>query len=333
MLISLLSCSTALLLGLSVPAFPVDEGPFEADWGRIEPFEIPPLELSDDEAPSGIPILCYHHVSPNPMEYYSVTPSELRAHLEALCDAGFYLVDPEDIMDCLMYVPSDRRPVMLTFDDGWEDNMRLFESADGSLELDPACAVAILDQFCDRHPDFGRAAVFYISWDKIPFGQSHLVAEKFNMLLDMGFSIGNHSLRHREYASLPADRWERHTLLPMDKLRSRVGMRSSSVFTMAYPGGFFPETSQAAEWMSGYTYMGRQAVSLGFLVNGAIARLSSIYGSMWGRYYISRIDMSAYSVFRLISSRSTVRTDSERDSPHDPLRFRAIPLTDTALSF
>ncbi|MBN1435411.1 hypothetical protein JW921_11680 [Candidatus Fermentibacterales bacterium] len=328
----LAAVATAPVLILTLSYLPSPQCGFAASWGRTDSLPAAPLE-QQEAAPSGLPVLCYHHISSNPMESYNVSPTRFGDHLEALEEAGFFLIGPEDILDGLRSVPEDRHPVMLSFDDGWQDNMSLIRAPDGSLSIDPCCAAAILRRFCDLHPDFGRAAVFFISWDKVPFGQESLVAEKMNMLLDMGFTIGNHTLRHTPYGILPADRWESATVEPLRRFRDRLGLRALDISTLAYPGGWFPDASWARESISSFDFMGRKAVQLGFLVNGEIARLSSVSGTRWGRFYIGRIDMSRYRISDVIASRSLVAIAGSRDDLHDPLRYRPLPMSDRAQSF
>ena len=313
-----------LAAALSVAASPVPGGAggsaFNPSFERVDRLPVPPVELDPDGA-SGIPVLCYHHISPDPLAMYSVTPTGLRHHLRVLMDAGFYLIDPEDMLNGLREVPGDRRPVMLTFDDGWQDNFDLLTGPDGTLSISADCAVGILESFCSANPGFGRGAVFFVSWDKVPFGQEAFVGEKLNMLLDMGYTIGNHTLRHAAYGALPAESWRSATVRPLENLFERVGLRSSSVYTMAYPGGFFPETAWARESMESYEFRGRSAVRLGFLVDGAVASMREICGTRWGRFYISRIDMSSYSISRVVRSSAVMPAEGSRTGIHDPLRF------------
>lgn len=280
------------------------------------------LEHSSPEEPlsnttSGIPVLMYHHVSDPVDGYYGVSTDRFRSDLEKLCAAGFYLITPSDLENGLMQVPADRRPVMLTLDDGWQDNFTFLETH-GSTEIDPLCVVGILEQFCDQNPEFGRGVTFFISWDKIPFGQEEYITEKFNLLIDMGYSIGNHTNMHSDFMIIPRTKWERAVILPMEKFHRRLGLRTSEIFAMAYPGGRFPKDQGAEEYLSHFQFQNRQAVRIGFLANGSVSSFNRLLDSPEGIFRIGRLDMSQYSVHRMLGWRNLMTT-GPRDNLHDPL--------------
>lgn len=288
-----------------------------------EPLELP--EIESIEAPCGIPVLCHHHVGES-YGYYSVSVSEFLYQLEILYETGFYLISPDDLLNGLQMVPDDKHPVLLTFDDGWEDNFRLLNSPDGNLYIDPDCVLGLVEEFCNSHPDFGRSVTFFISWDKVPFGQSEYVTEKFHMLLDMGYSLGNHTDRHQDYRLLPLENWNRSTIRPLEKMHRTLGIRTPEINALAYPGGGFPDTRRSWQTLGSFRFHGRKAVRLGFLVNGAIARMDDITETNSGSYYINRIEMSEYSIHRIVNSSILIDFSEGRNSIHDPLRYHPLSL-------
>ena len=282
-----------------------------------------PPPQAQEEVPAGFPILCYHHVSSEP-GMYSVSPWRLESDLTRLAEEGFYLVTPEDLDNGMMQVPAGRRPVMVTFDDGWKDNMCY--AADDPASLDPSCALAVMERVSERHPDLGRGAVFYLSWDKVPFGDKSLVEHKMNRLLDMGYAIGNHTLYHASFASLARDRWDRTVNGALDRFHRSLGLRSRYVSSLSYPGGALPKNVGAEEFMEALRHGGRRAVSFGCLVDGAVTSLRRLAETRLGRYRTSRIDMSRYSVEKLLRWLSLPDPGPGRRSLHDPLPYRMPPL-------
>lgn len=67
-----------------------------------------------------IPILMYHAVSDDMWGYWDlfVSPADMEAHLQYLQENGYTTVTFED----LPYVSAEDKPVLLTFDDGYDDN-------------------------------------------------------------------------------------------------------------------------------------------------------------------------------------------------------------------
>ncbi len=297
----------------------------EVDPGAVfvPALETCPPPSPQEDVPSGLPILCYHHVSLEP-GLYSVTPRRLEHDLRRLAEEGFYLITPRDLENGLMQLPAGRRPVMVTFDDGWRDNM--FFAEDDSGALDPRCALGILESVSESCPELGRGAVFYLSWDKIPFGEKSLVEEKLNRLLDMGYAIGNHTLYHASFSRLARERWDRTITAALDMFRRNLGLRTRGVTTLSYPGGDLPRRIGAEEFMEALRHQGRRAVSLGCLVDGDVTSLRRLSETRLGRFRTSRIDMSRYSVEELLRWPSLLPAGTGRKSLHDPLRYRMTPL-------
>lgn len=271
---------------------------------------------------SGLPVIMYHHVSDPVNGIYGISTARLWGDLQQLYDEDFYLVVPSDIESGLRNVPKGKRPVMLTFDDGWYDNFGYITAADGTLEMEPDCVVSLLNEFSDLHPDFGRGALFFISWDKVPFEQSRYIREKFNYLLDMGYEIGNHTNRHAHFNNIPREQWEAAIILPMEKFYNYIGIRIGSIFTLSYPGGNLPRNSGAEELISSFEFMGVPAIRMGFLVTGSVPEVEDICGSFTGWFRVGRLDMSQYSIPRVLSWSNLMKTGTHRTSLHDPLQYR-----------
>ena len=274
---------------------------------------------SQEDYASGIPVVTYHQIT-NHQSAYSATPAKLQTDLQKLYDAGFFLIQPIDLEEGLARVPFNRRPIMITFDDGWEDNFRYITQSNGEQIIDPDCAIAIVNSFLDEHPDFGAGVTFFISWDKVPFGNHS--EEKLNILLDMGHAIGNHSTDHLSFTKItPSHYWEQ--ILPaLDNFQNKLGLRTNSITAFAYPGGRIPRNESTVTTLAALEYQERQAITQGYLVDGAVSSFNNFYSSESGRYRVSRIDMALYSVPRLLNW-SNIMVESElRPSLHDDLPWR-----------
>ncbi len=283
----------------------------------------PPLDYgsapSQEEYASGIPVVTYHQITTH-QSAYSASPTKLRTDLQKLYDAGFFLIQPADLEDGLSRVPFNRRPIMITFDDGWENNFRYIVQPNGEQIVDPDCAVAIVNFFLEEHPDFGQGVMFFISWDKVPFGNN--TEEKLNILLDMGHAIGNHSTDHLAFTKItPARYWEQ-VLPALNNFQRKLGFRTNSIIAFAYPGGQIPRGGNAESTLASIEFQGRQAIAQGYLVDGAVGNFDRFYNSEVGRYRISRIDMALYSVPRLLSWTNIMVESEFRSSLHDDLPWR-----------
>jgi peptidoglycan/xylan/chitin deacetylase (PgdA/CDA1 family) len=65
-------------------------------------------------------VLCYHAVHPSRCDRFAVTIQQLDAQLRYLVRSGFHFIRARDL---LSLAPLPKRPLLLTFDDGYVDNL------------------------------------------------------------------------------------------------------------------------------------------------------------------------------------------------------------------
>lgn len=164
-----------------------------------------------------VPVLMYHAVSDNcwgTTELF-VSPSTLDEQIALLLENGYTLITFEDFD----HLDEIEKPVMLTFDDGYDDNY---------TELFP-----ILQKYQVK------ATIFMITND---IGKNHkLTAEQITEMSDSGLvSIQSHTMSH-EYLSYMNEE-QLHTELSQSKLvLARLTGRES--FVLCYPTGMYSNLS------------------------------------------------------------------------------------------
>lgn len=127
-----------------------------------------------------------------------------RKDLERLYRAGYRLVPLQDVLQRRINLPRGTSPVVITFDDADAGQFR-YIIRDGQPVIDPDCAVGILEEFARAHPDFGKAATFYVYFAAAPFRQKEYVADKLRTLVANGYEIGNHTYGHANLSRLSLD--------------------------------------------------------------------------------------------------------------------------------
>lgn len=182
-----------------------------------------------------IMILMYHEIG-EPESTWCRTPANFRKDLETLYEEGYRLLSMNDLLDGYIDIPAGCSPVVLTFDDGNNGQFRYLEK-DGRLEIDPHCAVGILEQFYSDHPDFGLAATFYIFYET-PFGQAEHVQQKLSYLAEKGFEIGNHCYSHGNLRRLSPKQARRELALQVK--HTREYLPGYNVRSLALPFGEHP---------------------------------------------------------------------------------------------
>lgn len=195
-----------------------------------------------------VPVLEYHRFGPKE-ERWTRTPANFRGDLEWLYNNDYVLVNASDFAAGNLNVPAGKKPAILTFDDSTEGQFRYQHAADGSVKrdakgqplLDPDCAIAIMDAFYAKHPDFGRAATFYVLPNA--FEAASESAEKLKYLVATGREIGSHTANHANLSKLqPAQIREN-----LAKAQANVAKELGTAFefqTLALPFGIYPKAEE-----------------------------------------------------------------------------------------
>jgi len=150
-------------------------------------------------------ILEYHRIG-EPEGRWTRSPAHFREDLERLWEAGYRPIALDALVTGAIDLPAGTSPFVLTFDDSSPGQFRYLER-EGRLEIDPDCAVGILEAFARLHPEFGLRATFFV----LPaadepnrlFGQPEHEVRKLQYLVSRGFELGNHTFWHADLAKYP----------------------------------------------------------------------------------------------------------------------------------
>jgi peptidoglycan/xylan/chitin deacetylase (PgdA/CDA1 family) len=185
-------------------------------------------------------ILEYHKVD-YPEERWTRTPENFRHDLETLYARGYRLQSLNALLDGRVTVPAGTTPVVLTFDDSSPGQFRYLEH-DGGLEIDPKCAVGILEAFLKEKPDFGRAATFFVlpgaSKPNRLFNQPEYEGKKLQYLTSHGYEIGNHTLWHANLGKYDETMVRAQIALAQQWIQRLVP--DYKIRTLALPHGVYP---------------------------------------------------------------------------------------------
>ncbi|SDY97930.1 Polysaccharide deacetylase [Proteiniborus ethanoligenes] len=160
----------------------------------IDPKEKIDLSLKPNEA-GQIMVLMYHNIGEEESEWVR-TAENFKKDLRVLYEKGYRPISLKDFVNNNINVEAGYTPVVITFDDGNQNNFNIIEK-DGEKIVDPNCAVGILEEFNREHPDFPLKATFFV-FGSNPFRQRDLLEYKLNYLIEKGFDIGNHTLDHND---------------------------------------------------------------------------------------------------------------------------------------
>nr|WP_235900057.1 polysaccharide deacetylase family protein [Selenomonas montiformis] len=169
-------------------------------------------------APEGIPVLEYHMVadtSPEDGWAYNVPPEDFRDQLDYLREEGYTAISMLDYMKAKKgKAELPPRPVILTFDDGYESNYTTL--------------LPILESY-------GMKATVYMVTNDIGL-PGYLTWDELRDMQERGIEIGSHTANHQP-------------LTEMDRSRQEEEMRLSklllewngihTVFSFSYPNGAY----------------------------------------------------------------------------------------------
>ncbi|MCQ2446078.1 MAG: polysaccharide deacetylase family protein [Clostridia bacterium] len=222
------------------------------------------MELGDDlyftttvksgEVPTGkrVPVLMYHAVSDDTwgIKELFVKPSEMEKQLKYLTEHGYTTITFEDIPD----LESIKKPVMLTFDDGYKDNYE---------ELFP-----LLKKYnC-------KATIFMIAGKE---GKTHyLTADMITEMSESGLvSIQSHTMTHPKLGELSAEKQRAE----LEEARKTIaGWTHRIPFVLCYPSGSYNNSTRE---------IGKEYYSFGIRMNGGLWNTSGD-PFLVPRYYVSR---------------------------------------------
>ena len=180
-----------------------------------EEFTKKPAPTLTEEQTQAVPIFMYHAVSDDVwgVEHLFVSPSEMEKQLAYLSENGYTTI----FFDDLSHAEDFEKPVLLTFDDGYDDNY---------TELYP-----LLQKYN------AKATIFMIAND---LGIHHkMTQEQMAELSRSGLvSIQSHTYSHQPLATLDADTQDYEMRESQSALEEMTGVKPTVI---SFPNGSFNE--------------------------------------------------------------------------------------------
>ena len=135
---------------------------------------------------------------------YNRTTEAFRNDLEFYYQNNYRMIRLIDYVNGEIDVELGKSPIILTFDDGKENNFKVLGEKDGELEIDPNCAVGVLEEFKKKYPDYNVTATFFINGGI--FEQEEYNEKILKWLVNHGYDVGNHTMTHPDFTKIDGDR-------------------------------------------------------------------------------------------------------------------------------
>lgn len=130
---------------------------------------------------------------------YQRTAEAFKNDLEFYYENGYRMIRLTDYVDGNIDVELGKSPIILTFDDGLENNIKVTGLDEkGNIIIDPNSAVGVLESFKNKYPDFNVTATFFVNGGL--FNQPEYNEKILNWLVDNGYDVGNHTYSHVNFS-------------------------------------------------------------------------------------------------------------------------------------
>lgn len=198
-----------------------------------------------------IMVLMYHGIDQEESVWVR-TPDNFRRDLKTLYDKGYRPISMKDYINGYIDVPAGTTPFVLTFDDSLQNQFNILDNGN-EFEIDPDCAVAIIEEFSKEYSDFKPNATFYVFYPT-PFRQEEYVKEKFEYLINLGMEIGNHAYNHENLRMDMETKEPRDASFVQEALGKNVQSTNSiipdyNVNSLALPYGASPQDDAVREYV------------------------------------------------------------------------------------
>ncbi len=166
-----------------------------------------------------VPIMMYHGIhdkknSDTPytggnvdVDGYQRTSEAFRNDLEFYYNNGYRMIRLTDYVDGKITTELGKSPIILTFDDGLLNNIKVTGLDDkGDIIIDPNSAVGILEEYKKKYPDFNVTATFFVNAGL--FNQPEYNEKILKWLVSNGYDIGNHTISHVNFSNATIEKSE-----------------------------------------------------------------------------------------------------------------------------
>ena len=186
---------------------------------------------------------------------YNRTPEAFRKDLEMYYENGYEMIRLEDFINGNINVSYGKSPIILTFDDGNEDNIKVTGlDSDGNILIDKNSAVGILEEFKKNHPDAPVTATFFVNGGM--FNQSDYNEKILNWMVENGYDIGNHTQTHLDIKKSSGERVQKEIAYVYDKLEEYIPGKYVKIIALPF-GSPYVKTHDNFKYVLSTIYNGK----------------------------------------------------------------------------
>jgi len=164
---------------------------------------------------------------------YNRTAEAFREDLEFYYQNGYRMMRLSDYIDGKIDVEYGKSPIILTFDDGNENNLKVTGlDENGNIVIDENSAVGILESFKKKYPDYNITATFFVNGGL--FNQPEYNEKIINWLVDNGYDVGNHTQNHLDIKKSSSDQVNKEIVMVYDKLEEIIPGKYVNIIALPF---------------------------------------------------------------------------------------------------
>jgi len=164
---------------------------------------------------------------------YNRTPEAFRNDLEFYYEKGYRMIRLDDYVNGIIDVEYGMSPIILTFDDGNEDNIRVTGlDEEGNIIIDENSAIGILEAFKKKHPNVSVTATFFVNGGI--FNQKEYNDKILNWMIDNGYDIGNHTQTHLDIKKSSGERVQKEIAYVYDELEKIIPGKYVNIIALPF---------------------------------------------------------------------------------------------------
>lgn len=183
---------------------------------------------------------------------YNRTPEAFRKDLEFYYDKGYRMIRLIDYVNGKIDVEYGKSPIILTFDDGNADNIKVTGLDEkGNIIIDPNSAVGILEEFKEKHPNAPVTATFFVNGGL--FEQPEYNDKIIKWLVDNGYDIGNHTQNHLDIKKANSDKVQKEIVYVYEKLEEIIPGKYINIIALPF-GSPYTKTHENYKYVLSSTY-------------------------------------------------------------------------------
>lgn len=216
---------------------------------------------------------------------YNRTPEAFREDLEFYYENGYRMVRLEDYINGNIDTEYGKSPIILTFDDGNEDNIKvtgLDES--GNIIIDKDSAVGILEEFKKKHPDAPVTATFFVNGGI--FNQEEYNEKIVKWMVENGYDIGNHTQNHLDIKKSTSEDVQKEIVYVYNKLEELIPGKYVKIIALPF-GSPYNKEHENYKYVLSSTYNSKTYETESALRVGWEPEVSS-YDKTFDKTYLKR---------------------------------------------